>query len=162
VCSFQIKVLIVGILLLSASALRIPFLDPYLKSVGSNFRRGANFASSGATACNSTTFSPFSLSTQLSQFRQFKSDVLATRRTSQAQTLVNIPLEDDFRKALYIIAVGGNDILKWSVTRHLPLEEVEAHVPEISWEILRVVEVRIPVCFQSAEFSFNPGAETSA
>jgi hypothetical protein len=114
--------------------------------VGSDFRRGVNFASSGATACNSTSFSPFPLSTQLSQFRQFKHDVLAIRRgKGQARSSLNIPLEDDFQEALYIIAIGGNDILKWSVTQHLPLEEVKSHLPEISWEVLRVVEVRIPV-----------------
>lgn len=74
----EAEFLISGMLLrlLSATALRIPFLDPYGKGVGSNFRRGVNFASSGARATNGTASSPFSLSIQLYQFREFKREVL--------------------------------------------------------------------------------------
>lgn len=210
----------------SASALEIPLLDPYLKSVGSNFSRGANFAATGATATNSTAFSPFPLATQFYQFLEFKRHVLAVRAKSQGDfstqtsllrlptpflplcrhsvrlrvlfmaeewvlsllciqglshgvsrydvSLDNInwllwtdwllagssspsqnadeserlPLDEYFRKALYIIAIGGNDILLWTVTQQLPFEEVELLLTEISEEILRVVEVRIsyPCC----------------
>lgn len=60
----------------------MPFLSPYLKSIGSNFAHGANFASSAATILmpNTSLFvtgtSPFYLTIQLNQMKEFKNRVL--------------------------------------------------------------------------------------
>ncbi|CAM6126603.1 unnamed protein product [Calypogeia fissa] len=122
-----------------ATALKIPFLDPYVKGVGSNFRRGANFAASGARATNDTTATPFSLSVQLNQFREFKRDVLeiiqqGSGSSSQNREDNRIPQEQFFGEALYVIAIGGNDILAWSIMEGRPLEEVEQLIPLITNE----------------------------
>lgn len=67
----------------AAQALGIPFLSPYLQSIGSNYTHGANFATLASTVMlpNTSQFvtgiSPFSLAIQLSQMKQFKARVLA-------------------------------------------------------------------------------------
>lgn len=56
----------------------MPFLSPYLQSIGSDFRHGANFATLASTVLlpNTSLFvsgiSPFSLAIQLNQMKQFK------------------------------------------------------------------------------------------
>ncbi|CAM6117758.1 unnamed protein product [Calypogeia fissa] len=130
-----------------ATALKMPFLDPYVKGVGSNFRRGANFAAAGARATNETGETPFSLSVQLNQFREFKRNVLELIKQGSSQNGAHynqVPQEQDFREALYVITIGTTDILKWSLLEGRSLEEVEREVvlliPQVSNEILRVVE----------------------
>jgi hypothetical protein len=55
----------------------LPLLSPYLQSVGSDFRHGANFATLASTALlpNTSLFvtgiSPFSLAIQLRQMKEF-------------------------------------------------------------------------------------------
>ncbi|EXB52721.1 GDSL esterase/lipase [Morus notabilis] len=61
-----------------AQALGLPFLSPYLQSIGSDFRHGANFATLASTVLlpNTSLFvtgiSPFSLAIQLNQMKEFK------------------------------------------------------------------------------------------
>lgn len=61
-----------------ADHLGLPFLSPYLDSVGSNFQHGANFATGGATIrrLNESWFetgvSPFPLDIQVEHYTQFK------------------------------------------------------------------------------------------
>lgn len=61
-----------------AEKLQLPYLSPYLDSIGTNFRHGANFATGGSTIRrqNESVFlngvSPFSLDIQIVQFNQFK------------------------------------------------------------------------------------------
>ncbi|CAM6126610.1 unnamed protein product [Calypogeia fissa] len=130
-----------------ATALKMPFLDPYVKGVGSNFRRGANFAAGGARATNETGDTPFSLSVQLNQFREFKRDVLNLIKQGSSQNGADynkVPQEQYFREALYVLAIGANDIFAWSLFEGRSLEEIEREVvlliPQVSNEILRVVE----------------------
>ncbi|KAF2291393.1 hypothetical protein GH714_023587 [Hevea brasiliensis] len=61
-----------------AESFNLPYLSPYLSSLGSNFKHGADFATAGSTIKLPTTiipahggFSPFYLDVQYSQFRQF-------------------------------------------------------------------------------------------
>jgi hypothetical protein len=62
---------------ISAQSFGLPYLSPYLNSLGSNFTHGANFATAGSTIRipNSILprgmFSPFSLIIQYMQFRDF-------------------------------------------------------------------------------------------
>lgn len=68
--------------LATAEALGLPFLSPYLQSIGSNFKHGANFATAASTVLLPKTslfvtgISPFSLGIQLNQMEQFKARVL--------------------------------------------------------------------------------------
>ncbi|QHO56859.1 GDSL esterase/lipase [Arachis hypogaea] len=63
-------------------ALGLPSLSPYLQSIGSNFRHGANYATLASTVLIPNTclfvsgISPFSLAIQLNQMKQFKTRVL--------------------------------------------------------------------------------------
>lgn len=65
----------------AAHGLGLPFLSPYLQSIGSNFKHGANFATSASTVLlpNTSLFvtgvSPFSLAIQLKQMKEFKAKV---------------------------------------------------------------------------------------
>ncbi|GLJ30059.1 hypothetical protein SUGI_0594410 [Cryptomeria japonica] len=87
-----------------AYALGLPFLSPYLQSVGSNYAHGANFAAAGATVRDLSFIAPISLTVQVNQFKIFKQQVLATKG-SQGY----LPTADTFKKAIYIVEIGGND-----------------------------------------------------
>lgn len=63
----------------------LPLLSPYLQSIGSDYRHGANFATLASTALlpNTSVFvtgtSPFSLGIQLNQMKEFRNRVLASK-----------------------------------------------------------------------------------
>ncbi|KAI3444458.1 hypothetical protein Pfo_001123 [Paulownia fortunei] len=94
-----------------AQALGLPFLSPYLQSIGSDYRHGVNFATLASTALQPNTslfvngVSPFYLTVQINQLKQFKAKVEEFK--SQGQT--NLPQPDIFGKALYTIYIGQND-----------------------------------------------------
>ncbi|KZV57668.1 GDSL esterase/lipase-like [Dorcoceras hygrometricum] len=93
-----------------AQALGLPFLSPYLQSIGSDYRHGVNFATSASTVLQPTTslyvsgVSPFYLAVQLNQMKQFKAKV-----DEQSSGQTNLPPPDVFGKALYTIYIGQND-----------------------------------------------------
>lgn len=64
-----------------AERIGIPFVSPYLKSIGSDFRHGANFATLASTVLLPQTslfvsgLSPFALPIQLNQMKHFKAQV---------------------------------------------------------------------------------------
>jgi hypothetical protein len=66
---------------LTAQALGLPFLSPYLQSIGSDYRHGANYATLASTVLlpNTSLFvtgiSPFSLAIQINQMKEFKAKV---------------------------------------------------------------------------------------
>lgn len=68
-------------LILAAQAIGIPFLSPYLQSIGSYYKHGANYATLASTVLlpNTSLFvtgiSPFSLAIQLNQMKQFATKV---------------------------------------------------------------------------------------
>ncbi|KAK4352918.1 hypothetical protein RND71_028436 [Anisodus tanguticus] len=94
-----------------AQALGLPFVSPYLQSIGSDFRHGANFATSASTVLMPQTslfvsgVSPFYLDVQLRQFKEFKAKVDA----SQGKGNTNLPPADIFGKSLYTFYIGQND-----------------------------------------------------
>lgn len=61
----------------TAQGLGLPYLSPYLDSVGSNFSHGANFATAGSTVRPQNTtmsqsgYSPISLDVQFVQYSDF-------------------------------------------------------------------------------------------
>nr|AAY41079.1 lanatoside 15-O-acetylesterase [Digitalis subalpina] len=95
-----------------AQAIGIPFLSPYLLSIGSDFRHGANFATAASTVLLPRTslfvtgVSPFSLGIQLNQTKQFK---LQVDRLHHSSAKLNLPPPDIFRKSLYTLYIGQND-----------------------------------------------------
>lgn len=62
----------------------LPLLSPYLQSVGSGFRHGANFATLASTALQPNTslfvtgISPFFLAVQLNQMKDLRNKVLTS------------------------------------------------------------------------------------
>ncbi|GLT79728.1 hypothetical protein SLA2020_512050 [Shorea laevis] len=93
-----------------AQGLGLPFLSPYLQSIGSDFRHGANYATLASTVLlpNTSLFvtgiSPFSLAIQLNQMKEFK--VTVDQHHARDEKL---PSPDIFGKALYTLYIGQND-----------------------------------------------------
>ncbi|GAU13613.1 hypothetical protein TSUD_347170 [Trifolium subterraneum] len=93
-----------------AQAIGIPFLSPYLQSIGSDYRHGANYATLASTVLlpNTSLFvsgiSPFSLAIQLNQMKQFAKQV---KEADQQDT--KLPSPDIFGKSLYTFYIGQND-----------------------------------------------------
>ncbi|KAL8494998.1 hypothetical protein ACS0TY_019239 [Phlomoides rotata] len=97
-----------------AQALGLPFVCPYLQSIGSDFRHGANFATLASTvrlpqtSLFVTGVSPFSLAIQLNQMKQFKVKV-DEQNHSSSEKKPKIPQPDIFGKSLYTFYIGQND-----------------------------------------------------
>ncbi|KAF5929884.1 hypothetical protein HYC85_000094 [Camellia sinensis] len=94
-----------------AQALGLPFLSPYLQSIGSNYRHGANFATSASTVLppKSSLFasrlSPFDLAIQLNQMKHFKVKV----DEPQSNGSNNLPQTDIFGKSIFTFYISQND-----------------------------------------------------
>lgn len=92
-----------------AQALGLPFLSPYLQSVGSSFEHGANFAASGAAVRKTSTDfnAPISLTVQINEFKIFKQLVLDP--VSAKGSFTSLPSAQSFQTGIYTIEIGGND-----------------------------------------------------
>ncbi|XP_050387651.1 GDSL esterase/lipase At4g01130 isoform X2 [Argentina anserina] len=99
-----------------AQALGLPFLSPYLQSIGSDYRHGVNFATLASTVLlpNTSLFvtgiSPFSLAIQLNQMKAFKSQVEEFHQSNSGkQEPKTLPPPDIFGRSLYTFYIGQND-----------------------------------------------------
>ncbi|XVF57955.1 hypothetical protein PTKIN_Ptkin07bG0023800 [Pterospermum kingtungense] len=100
-----------------AEHLGFPYLSPYLDSIGTSYRYGANFAIGGSTirpqneSMRLNGVSPFSLDIQIVQFDQFKSrtSYFYEQAKSDSQRS-SLPRPEDFSEALYVFDIGQNDI----------------------------------------------------
>ncbi|PRQ58371.1 putative alpha-L-fucosidase [Rosa chinensis] len=99
-----------------AQALGLPFLSPYLQSIGSDYRHGVNFATLASTVLlpNTSLFvtgiSPFSLAIQLNQMKAFKTQVEEFHHSNlDKQEPKKLPSPDIFGKSLYMFYIGQND-----------------------------------------------------
>ncbi|KAG1330376.1 GDSL esterase/lipase [Cocos nucifera] len=116
-----------------AQALGLPFLSPYLKSIGSDFRHGANFATLASTVLlpNTSLFvtgiSPFSLGIQLNQIKDLKAKVLEPNHYG------NLPPPNIFSEALYTIDIGQNDFT--SNLNAIGIEGVKQYLPQVASQI---------------------------
>ncbi|MQL75154.1 hypothetical protein Taro_007525 [Colocasia esculenta] len=120
-----------------AQAIGIPFLSPYLQSIGSNYKHGANYATAASTVLlpNTSVFvsgiSPFSLAIQLNQMKQFKV------RALELSPKGYLPSKDVFGKSLYTLDIGQNDFT--SNLAAIGIEGVKQYLPQvaatISWTI---------------------------
>ncbi|BAD54714.1 putative early nodule-specific protein ENOD8 [Oryza sativa Japonica Group] len=112
-------------------SLNTPHLSPYLKSLGSDFSNGVNFAIGGSTATPGG--STFSLDVQLHQFLYFR-----TRSIELINQGVRTPIDrDGFRNAIYTIDIGQNDLAAYM---NLPYDQVLAKIPTIVAHIKYTIE----------------------
>ncbi|CAJ2674466.1 esterase-like isoform X2 [Trifolium pratense] len=117
-----------------AQSFGLPYLNSYLNSLGSNFTHGANFATAGSTIKipNSIIphgmFSPFSLTIQYIQFKDFIPKTKFIRNQGIFATLT--PKEDYFSKALYTFDIGQND-LTGGFFSNATIQQINATVPDI-------------------------------
>ncbi|XP_068334909.1 GDSL esterase/lipase At5g14450-like [Pyrus communis] len=118
-----------------AKHLGLPYLSPYLDSLESNFRHGANFASGGATirryneSMSENGVSPFYLDIQIAQYTQFKSRT--TSLSSQAEEQSDrFPIVDDFARALCTFDIGQNDLAA-GFRKKFSSEQFEAQITDM-------------------------------
>ncbi|KAL2453077.1 GDSL esterase/lipase [Abeliophyllum distichum] len=110
---------------LSGERLGLPYLSPYLDSMGSNFSHKANFATAGSTIRPQNTtmsqsgYSPISLDVQFVQYSDFQ-------RRSQ---IICKQEEDCFSRALYTFDIGQNDLTA-GYKLNISTEQVKAYVPD--------------------------------
>jgi len=132
-----------------AKALGLPFLSPYLQSVASSFVQGANFAAAGATALDADSFiAPISLTVQISQFKVFKQQVLASIKAHGP--LSNLPSAEAFTNGIYTIEIGGNDFSYGYMQLNLTAAQVKQTIlPKLARSIAG-----------AAQALYNEGART--
>ncbi|KAL6518097.1 hypothetical protein OROMI_033798 [Orobanche minor] len=124
-----------------AQAVGLPFISPYLQSIGSDFRHGANFATLASTVLLPQTslfvtgVSPFSLAIQLNQMKQFKVNVNELH-SSSAKT--NIPQPDIFGKSLYTFYIGQNDFT--GNLASLGINGVKKYLPDVVSQIAGTIK----------------------
>ncbi|XVF60301.1 hypothetical protein PTKIN_Ptkin08bG0034300 [Pterospermum kingtungense] len=126
-----------------AENLKLPYLSAYLDSVGTNFRRGANFATGGSSV-RPPGYSPFNLGVQISQFIQFKARTTAlynqlslNRRTPLA--ISNLPRPAEFSQALYTIDIGQNDLAHGF--QYTTGKQVVASIPDIIGQLSQAIHI---------------------
>ncbi|RHN77926.1 putative alpha-L-fucosidase [Medicago truncatula] len=118
-----------------AQSFGLPYLSPYLNSLGSNFTHGANFATAGSTIkipnsiIPNGMFSPFSLQIQSIQFKDFIPKAKFIRDQGGVFATL-IPKEDYYSKALYTFDIGQNDLTA-GFFGNKTIQQVNTTVPDI-------------------------------
>ncbi|KAK9145304.1 hypothetical protein Sjap_005207 [Stephania japonica] len=121
-----------------AQALGLPFISPYLRSIGSDFRHGANYATLASTVLlpNTSLFvtgiSPFSLAIQINQMRDFKA------RVYELGSSERLPSPDIFKKSLYIFYIGQNDFTSNLAT--IGISGVKQYLPQVVAQIAESIQ----------------------
>ncbi|XP_015875168.3 GDSL esterase/lipase At1g54790-like [Ziziphus jujuba] len=116
-------------------AMDLPFLNPYLDSIGMpSFRKGCNFAAGGSTILPAAVAAscPFTFGVQVDQFIRFKTRVLELL-AKDTNIDKHLPTESSFQKGLYIIDIGQNDLTLAFYTK--TLDEILAWIPTILLEV---------------------------
>ncbi|KAK8556895.1 hypothetical protein V6N13_064884 [Hibiscus sabdariffa] len=127
-----------------AEHLGLPYLSPYLDSIGTSFRHGANFAIGGSTirpqneSMTLNGVSPFSLDVQIVQFGNFKVRTRYFYDQGNAGHRRNLPRPRDFSKALYVFDIGQNDIA--AGLRKKNDTDFHASVPDIVDQLARAIQ----------------------
>ncbi|XP_038906780.1 GDSL esterase/lipase At4g01130 isoform X2 [Benincasa hispida] len=128
-----------------AKSLGLPFISPYLKSIGSDFKHGANFATLASTVLlpNTSLFvtgiSPFSLAIQLNQMKEFKFRVDEYHSSSShPKGWTQLPPPNIFGKALYTFYIGQNDFT--SNLKAIGIEGVKQYLPQVVSQIVDTIK----------------------
>ncbi|KAI9181089.1 hypothetical protein LWI28_011336 [Acer negundo] len=125
-----------------AQALGLPFLSPYLQSIGSDYRHGANYATLASTVLLPKTslfvtgISPFSLAIQLNQMKQFKAKVDEFHSDENGST--KLPQSYIFGKSLYTFYIGQNDFT--SNLAAIGIGGVKQYLPEVVSQIAGTIK----------------------
>ncbi|GAB2291064.1 hypothetical protein Dimus_025320 [Dionaea muscipula] len=127
-----------------AQGIGIPFLSPYLQSIGSDYRHGANYATLASTVLlpNTSLFvsgiSPFSLAIQLNQMKEFKSRVIqySSPLSNHGSTL--LPSMEIFGKAIYTFYIGQNDFT--SNLAAIGVAGVKQYLPQVISQIAYTIK----------------------
>ncbi|GAB2224121.1 hypothetical protein Drorol1_Dr00004868, partial [Drosera rotundifolia] len=124
-----------------AQAIGIPFLSPYLQSIGSDYRHGANYATLASTVLlpNTSLFvsglSPFSLAIQLNQMKEFKARVYESRSNHGSTPLPSVHI---FGKAIYTFYIGQNDFT--SNLAAIGISGVMQYLPQVISQIAYTIK----------------------
>ncbi|XP_075643790.1 GDSL esterase/lipase At4g01130 [Castanea sativa] len=129
-----------------AQGLGLPFLSPYLQSIGSNYRHGANYATLASTVLlpNTSLFvtgiSPFSLAIQLNQMKDFKTKVDEFHRSSSSYGTesTKLPSQEIFGKSLYTFYIGQNDFT--SNLAAIGIGGVKQYLPQVVSQIAGTIK----------------------
>ncbi|KAL0538159.1 hypothetical protein IC582_027161 [Cucumis melo] len=129
-----------------ANSVGLPFISPYMKAIGSDFKHGANFATLASTVLLPTTslfvtgISPFSLAIQLNQMKEFKLrvDELYSSSSSFSKGWSQLPPPDIFGKALYTFYIGQNDFT--SNLKAIGIEGVNQYLPQVVSQIIDTIK----------------------
>lgn len=125
-----------------AQAFGLPFLSPYLQSIDSDFRHGANYASNAGTVLQPNTsqyvtgISPFYLGVQYKQMLDFKVRVLDL--LSKGRKFEYLPTPEVFSQALYTLDIGQNDFT--SKLGQIGIEGVKQFLPQVASQIGETVK----------------------
>ncbi|KAL2317802.1 hypothetical protein Fmac_031678 [Flemingia macrophylla] len=117
-----------------ARSFGLPYISPYLDSLGTNFSTGVNFATAGSTikpiqVQSRLTFSPFILGIQFTQFKRFKTKTQVIRNQGGVFATL-MPKQEYFDRALYTFDIGQNDLTAMFFS-NMTLQQVNASVPDI-------------------------------
>ncbi|KVH89041.1 hypothetical protein Ccrd_008974 [Cynara cardunculus var. scolymus] len=142
-----------------AQRLGIPLVSPYLKSIGSDYKHGVNFATLASTVLLPQTslfvsgLSPFALPIQLNQMKNFKAQV--DQLYDQGSS--NLPPPDIFGKSLYTFYIGQNDF-----TSNLAkgIDVVKPTLPQVISQITSTIKADIDefgcmIPFNNAVVEYN-------
>ncbi|XP_022147171.1 GDSL esterase/lipase At4g01130 [Momordica charantia] len=127
-----------------AQSLGLPFISPYLQSIGSDFRHGANFATLASTVLlpNTSLFvtgiSPFSLAIQLNQMKEFKFRVHQYYSSPHPKGWTQLPPPNIFGKSLYTLYIGQNDFT--SKLGAIGIEGVKQFLPQVISQIVDTIK----------------------
>ncbi|KAL6552931.1 hypothetical protein OROGR_006773 [Orobanche gracilis] len=121
---------------LLAGHLGLPYLNPYLDSIGSigsSYRHGTNFATGGATILRPDEswflngVSPFSLEIQVEHYTQLKDRTAYFHKAKKKSHMKKLPRPDDFSKSLFLLDIGQNDVAASIRKRSSAVPEVVSH-----------------------------------
>ncbi|KAF0927504.1 hypothetical protein E2562_033998, partial [Oryza meyeriana var. granulata] len=107
-------------------------LNPYLKSIGSDYSNGVNFAMAGSTVSHGV--SPYSLNVQVDQFVYFKHRSLELFERGQKGPVS----KEGFENALYMMDIGHNDV---AGVMHTPSDKWDKKFREIVGEIKDAIRI---------------------
>ncbi|EPS70495.1 acetylcholinesterase, partial [Genlisea aurea] len=126
-----------------AEHLGVPYLSPYLDSLGSTYKHGANFATGGATILHPDEswfvngVSPFSLDIQVEHFTQFKNKITYFHSTG-ATGNGRLMKPGYFSEALFVLDIGQNDLAAGQ--RKLSLENQKQAIPNIISQLITQIQ----------------------
>ncbi|XP_038904335.1 GDSL esterase/lipase At3g62280 [Benincasa hispida] len=115
--------------------LKLSYLSPYLEALAPNFTSGVNFAVSGATTL--PQFVPFSLYVQVRQFIHFKNRSLQLQSLGKIEKMMD---EEGFKKGIYMIDIGQNDLLVALYASNLTYEPVAQKIPSFLAQIKLAIQ----------------------